>query len=110
MALKQLAAISITVVPQELAPPPAHLKRVEKPKPPQPRTQLTDTTVSMEPETRQRVNVKYHVTITPGNATSKPTQTRPDIIPDDTETHAPLTHPYEGKSGNIPLVHRYNTR
>ena len=56
------------------------------------------------------VNVKDHVTITPGYTTRKPTQTRPHIIPDDTEVSAPLTYPYDGKSGNISPLHRYNTR
>ena len=67
-------------------------------------------TVPMEPATRQRVNVKNHVTITPGRATSKPTHTRHHIIPDDTEACESLTHPYDEKSGNIPPVHKYNTR
>ena len=64
----------------------------------------------MEPATRQRVKVKYHVTITPWRATRKPTQKKPHVITDDTEERAPLTHPYNGKSGNITLVHRYNTK
>ena len=109
MALKQLAAIFNTAVPQALAPPPAQLPRVETPKPPQPRMQQPATTVPMEPATRQRVNVKDHVTITRGRATRKPTQTRPHIILYDTEACAPLTHPYNGKSVKIPSVHRYNT-
>ena len=70
----------------------------------------TATTVPMDLATHQRVNVKDHVTITPGCATRKPTQIRPHIIPNDTEARAPLTHPYDGKSGNIPPVNRYNTR
>ena len=106
MALKQLAAVFITAVPQALAPPPAQLRRVETPKPPQPRMQQPATTVPMEPATWQKVKVKYHVTITPGRATRKPTQTRPHVIPDDTEAHAPLTNPYYEKPCNIPPVHR----
>ena len=109
MALKQLAAIFNMAVPQAPAPPTAQFSRVETPKPPRPRTQKSATTVPIEPATHQKTNVKYHVTITPGRATRKPTQTRPHIIPDNTESHAPLTHPYDGKAGRIPPLHRYNT-
>ena len=96
-------------VPQALAPHPAKLPRVETSKPPHPRTQQTATTVPMEPTTHQRVKVKDKVTITPGRTTRKQTQTKSHVIPDDTEARSPLTHPYNGKSGSIPLVHRYNT-
>ena len=106
MALNNLAAIFNMAAPQAPASPLAQLPRVETPKPPQPRTQQPATTVPMEPATRQRVNVKDHVTINPGRATGKPTQTRPHVIPDYTEARAPLTHPYDGNSGNIPPVHR----
>ena len=110
MSLKQLEAIFNTAVPKAPAQPPAKLPRVETPKPPHPRTQQPATTVPMEPATRQRVNIKDHVTITPGRKTRKPTQTIPHVIPDETEAFAPLTHPYNGKPDKIPPVHIYNTR
>ena len=55
------------------------------------------------------MKIKYQVTITLGHVPHKPTETKPHVIPDDTDARSPLTHPYYGKSGNIPLVHRYNT-
>ena len=110
MALKQIAAIFNMSMPQAPKQPPAQLHRVETTKPPQPRTQQPATKVPMEPSTRQRVNVKNHVPITPGRTTRKPDKIRPHVIPYDTEACVPLTHPYDGKSGNITPVHRYNTR
>ena len=62
----------------------------------------------MKPATRQRANLKDNLTINPGRTTRKKTQTRAHVIPDDTEACAPLTHPYNLKSGNIPPVHRYS--
>ena len=106
MALKQLASIFNTAVPQAPAQPPVQPPRVETPKPPQTRTQQPNTTVPMEPAMRQRVNVKNHAIITPGRAKRKPTHARPHVIPDYTEARALLTHPYNGKAGKIPLLHR----
>ena len=97
-ALRQLSDIFNTSVPQSPEPPPEQLPRVETPKPPQTRMRQPATTVHLEPATRQRVKLKYQVTITPGRAPRKPTQTKPHVIPDDTEARSPLTHPYNGKS------------
>ena len=84
MALKQLAAIFNTAVPQAPPTPPEQLPRVETPKPPQPRMQQPDTTVLMEPATRQRVKEKDKVTITLGRAPQKATQKKPHVIPYET--------------------------
>ena len=77
MSLKKIAAIFNTTVPHAPEPPPAQLTRMETPKPPKPRTQQPATTVPMETEIRQRVNIKDHVTINPGRVTRKPTQKNP---------------------------------
>ena len=97
-------------VPQAPAQPPVQLLGVETLKPPQPIKQKPATALPVEDAIRQRVNVKNHVTTTPGHATRKKTQTRTHVIPDDTEACAPMTHLYNGNSGKIPPVHRYNTR
>ena len=99
-------------VPQELSPPPLKIPRVETPEPTQRRgiTQEPATAVPLEPAPRQRVIRKSKVTMTPGHAKRKPPYTEPHFIPDDTEVRPQLTHPYNGRTCNVPLLHIYNNR
>ena len=73
-ALRQLASISSTAVPQAPSTHPAQLLRVEKPEPPQPQriTQQPATTVPPEPAPLQRLSEKGKVTMTPGRSPQKP--------------------------------------
>ena len=53
---------------------------------------------------------KEKVTTNPGHTTWKPSQTITQVIPDYTEARSPLTHLYDRKTCNTPLVYIYNTR
>ena len=55
----------------------------------------------MEPTPRQRENIKTKIAMTPGRAKKQPDQTKPHVIPYDTEVIPPILHPYDGSTYNV---------